>query len=227
MTQSAKILMAGDSTMADVPEPHPKPQVGWGQAFAGLFPKGVVDNRSIGGRSTLSFAAQGHWDRLVSDIRPGDWVIIQFGHNDQKSADPARFTTPTGEYRANLVRFIHDVREKQGLPVLATSIARRSFTEDGVLQDTHGQYPVVTREVGDRLEVPVLDLQHISAKMIIDHGQEPSKKIFIWIAKGDIEALPDGAQDNTHLSRYGADLIAKGALAEARRLGLGLADLAK
>ncbi len=217
--------MAGDSTMADVLLPHPDPRSGWGQAFAKLFPEGVVDNRALGGRSTLSFLTQGHWNRLVDDINVGDWVIIQFGHNDQKDADPTRFTKPKGAYRENLVHFVNDVRDRGGLPILATSITRRHFDENNVLLDSHGEYLTVTREIATRLDVPLLDLQHVTAHLILEHGVEESKKMYAWIEKGLYKSLPDGAQDNTHLTHYGAELIAQGALREARRLELGLVKL--
>jgi DNA sulfur modification protein DndE len=226
MTHTTKILMAGDSTMANYPAANPKPQIGWGQAFTTLFPPGVVDNRAIGGRSTMNFQSQGHWARLVADIHVGDWVIIQFAHNDQKAADPARFTQPTGAYRENLVRFVHDVRDHGGNPVLATPISRRHFDDQGILKDTHGQYAIVTREVATRLDVPLLDLQHITTNLILSHGIDASKLLFLWIPQNAIPNLPDGAQDNTHLSRYGADLIAYETLLESKRLGLSLADLA-
>jgi lysophospholipase L1-like esterase len=224
--QSTKILMAGDSSMATNPPTDPIPLFGWGHMFMTLFPQGVVDNRALSGRSTLSFLTLGDWARLIVDINIGDWVIIQFGHNDQKSADPNRFTLPTGAYRENLVRFVHDVRDHGGKPVLATSIARRHFDQNGVLLDTHGQYPAVTREVAARLDVPLLDLQHITTNLILSHGMEESKRLFCWFAKGQVPGLSEAVEDNSHLSRYGADLVACEALQEARRMGLTLADLA-
>ena len=153
------LYLVGDSTMADKPDLG-LPERGWGQLFRELVrPPLQLDNRAINGRSTKSFRDQGHWQRVLDALQPGDWVVIQFGHNDAKRTDPARFADADTDYRANLIRFVHEVREKSAQPVLATPVARRGWTESGEWTDTHGAYPGIVREVAAAEGVPLLDLE--------------------------------------------------------------------
>jgi pectinesterase len=141
------LFLAGDSTMADKPDLS-HPERGWGQLFRELvLPPLRFENRAVNGRSTKSFRDEGRWDAIVKALSPGDWVVIQFGHNDEKAADPARFTATEGGFRANLERFVREARARGGQPVLATPIVRRQFDDHGDFVDSHGDYPRVAREV--------------------------------------------------------------------------------
>lgn len=199
------IFLVGDSTMANKPYRDGNPEHGWGQVF-GLFLKDGyrVENHAVNGRSSRSFRSEGRWDVVMERMKPGDYVIIQFGHNDQKIKDSTRYSAPETDYRAHLTRFVAEVRAGGGNPILATPIKRRRFDENGEFYGTHGEYPRVVREVAEATEVPMLDLQVLTRQLLIAYGEENSKKLFLFIEPGKYPSLPDGREDNTHLSAVGA-----------------------
>jgi lysophospholipase L1-like esterase len=217
------IHLVGDSTMSDKPKLE-LPERGWGQLFRKFVkPTAQVQNHAVNGRSTKSFINEGRWQRVVDALKPGDWVIIQFGHNDEKSEDPTRYTKPDGEYRRNLELFIRETKAGGGHPVLATSVVRRRWSEDGKLVDTHGEYPKIVREVAKEQKVPLLDMQKLSAELEEQRGAEGSKKLHLWFAPGEHPGLPKGLQDDTHYSELGARTVANLAANEIIRLKLPLA----
>jgi DNA sulfur modification protein DndE len=201
------LYLVGDSTMANkITEDNP--ERGWGQLLPEFFNHNIViENHAMNGRSTRSFIYEGRWDSVMNKLRKGDYVVIQFGHNDESIQKTERYCTPV-EYRYNLTRFIKDVRNKGARPILCTSIQRRKFDKNGVFQDTHGDYPVYVRELAVKLNVPLVDMQKKSEKVILEHGEEGSKKIFLHIEPGVYKSLPDGKVDNTHFSENGARLMA-------------------
>jgi lysophospholipase L1-like esterase len=214
--------MIGDSTMAD--KPLDLPERGWGQLLPQFFTDpAMVHNHAVNGRSSKSFIDEGRWQTVLNELKPGDFVIIQFGHNDEKSEDPKRYTDPATSYRDNLRRFVREARAKQAFPILATSVSRRKFDAQGKLVDTHGAYPEATRKVARELDVPLLDLQPATAKMIEAAGVEGSKKFFMWIEPGKYEKLPKGSQDDTHFVELGATRVAALAVEEMRAAQLPLA----
>ena len=142
------IYMIGNSTMADKPFGVGNPERGWGQVFPLYFKEGIrIENHAVNGRSTKSFLDEGRWATVFDKIKPGDYVIIEFGHNDAKKEDSNRFADANTTYRWNLEKFIDDTREKGGIPILATPIVRRRFDEQGNFYDVHAEYPNVVREV--------------------------------------------------------------------------------
>jgi lysophospholipase L1-like esterase len=202
--------MIGDSTMADKPNPESNPERGWGQMLPSFFNENVVVvNHAVNGRSTRSFIGENRWDTVMKAVKPGDYVFIQFGHNDQKIKDPKRYTNPYTGYRENLVKFVMESREAGAIPVLFSSTVRRKYNEYGVLIDTHGEYPFVVREVAESLDVPFIDLQLRSERLVISAGEEASKAIYLWIKPGEYEMYPNGREDNTHFSSRGAAEIAR------------------
>ncbi|GAA5020959.1 hypothetical protein GCM10011506_03700 [Marivirga lumbricoides] len=209
------IFLVADSTVSDKPfNEGGNPEKGWGQIFPLYLKEGIkVDNHAVNGRSTKSFMDEGRWDKVLQLIKPGDYVIIEFGHNDQKSEDPKRYADPELAYRANLKKYIADTRAKGAFPILATPIVRRKFDTNGQLVDTHGKYPEVVKAVGEEENVPVLDLHEKSRKLVSTYGEERSKQLFLHIAPGDYASLPEGRNDDTHLSPWGAfricDLVAE------------------
>ncbi len=208
--------------MADKPKPE-HPERGWGQLFRELvLPPLRLDNRAVNGRSTKSFRDLGHWDALLAALRPGDWVLIQFGHNDGKVTDPSRFTAPEGEYRANLERLVHETRARGAYPILATSIVRRRFAADGTFEDSHGDYPRVAREVAAAEGVPLLELENATRELVRGYGPEGSRALFLHFEPGTHPLLPEGLHDDTHLSELGAREVAKLARREMVRVGLPL-----
>lgn len=225
IAQQPTVWMIGDSTMADKPNPEFNPERGWGQSLPPLLTAGVVvRNMAVNGRSTKSFIDEGKWAAVERELKPGDVVFIQFGHNDEKKEDPTRFADADGAYRANLERFVRQSRAKGAVPILCTSIARRKFDASGALTGTHGRYPIVTREVAAALGVPLLELELGTSRMIAEAGVEGSKALFVWTRPGEFSRYPQSRQDDTHLSPAGAGRVAQLAVDQLRALGLPALD---
>ncbi len=213
--------LVGDSTMAT--KPLDLPERGWGMALHGLMlDPAMVHNHAMNGRSTKSFLAEGRWARVASLLRPGDFVIIQFGHNDEKVDRPEVGTDAATTFRDNLRRFIRETRAKQATPILATPVARRKFDRAGKLTPTHGAYPDAIRAVAAEEAVALLDLERATAEWLQAAGDEPSKKFFMWIAPGAHPKIPDGRKDDTHFTEAGALKVAElaGAQIKAQKLEL-------
>ena len=220
-----KLHLIGDSTMANKPTDPPNPEHGWGQLLSKVFQEPtMVVNYAMNGRSTKSFIDEGRWKEVVDALQAGDWVIIQFAHNDEKRENPAVFAEARGAYQENLRRFISESRAKQANPILATPIVRRSWDAAGHLVETHGDYPEAMRAVATAEKVPLLEMNKLSAAMVEGHGVEGSKRIYLWIQPGAYARQPAGWQDNTHFSAYGAERVAALAVQELIRLQLSLAD---
>lgn len=211
-------FLVGDSTMADKSYAGSNPEKGWGQVFPLYFKEGIrFENHAVNGRSTKSFRSEGRWKTVMKRIKPGDYVIVEFGHNDQKINSKDRYAFADSAYRDNLVRYVKEVREKGGKPVLATPISRRSFDENGILTDTHGRYSEVVREVAAEMEVPLFDLHKKTVEVLQQFGVEKSKELFLHYSPGDYSKFPEGREDNTHLSPTGAFKVSDLAVEELRR----------
>ncbi|MBP6065718.1 MAG: rhamnogalacturonan acetylesterase, partial [Bacteroides sp.] len=140
------LFLIGDSTMANKSIAGGNPERGWGMVLGSFFADDVrIDNHAKNGRSSKSFIDEGLWEKVIAQVKPGDYVFIQFGHNDEKT-DEKRHTVPGGTFDANLRRFVDETRAKGGTPVLFNSIVRRHFV-DSVLTDTHGAYLESPRNV--------------------------------------------------------------------------------
>jgi len=209
------IFTIGDSTCANKPIEKDNRERGWGQMLEGFFDTRYVqvENHALNGRSSLSFRKEGHWDAILQKIKPGDYVFIQFGHNDSKP-DSARHTDPVTTYPDQLSQYIKETRKKGGIPVILTSIVRRNFDTTGVLVETHGGYPDAARKVAMEKKVFLIDLNLSSKKLVQDLGPEDSKALFLWFEKGINLAAPEGRSDNTHLCAKGARAIANLAVKE-------------
>lgn len=219
------VFMIGDSTMADKPIDGDRQERGWGQMLPGYLTGPVkVENHARNGRSTKSFIDEGRWLKVVDRIRKGDYVFIQFGHNDEK-ADSTLHTEAWGSFRDNLCRFVTEARAKGGVPVLFNSIVRRNYPPRGMkehryvydsewdsLVDTHGDYVRVPAEVARELDVPFVDMTAISRAIVSGLGPEKSKELYMWIPKGKYRFCPEGKIDNTHFTVYGAQVMASAAL---------------
>jgi DNA sulfur modification protein DndE len=216
-------FLIGDSTMADKPL-EDNPERGWGQLLPVFFDGSVaVRNHAMNGRSTKSFIDEGRWEAVLKALRAGDWVFIQFGHNDEKKEDPTRYAAPQDGYRKNLTRFVEEARGRGARPVLLTPVMRRRFDQEGKFFDTHGEYPDVVRALARELNVPLIDLHKSTQTLIERHGPEGSKKLFLWIKPGEYKSLPQGREDDTHFSEYGAREVAALAVAGIREQKLELA----
>ena len=223
--QTFKIYTIGDSTMANKPEPDQNPERGWGQMLPLFFNKDVqIENHAANGRSTRSFRDLGHWKPIYEVLKMGDYVFIQFGHNDGKITDPTRFTNPHSSFRQNLIRYVKESQEKGAIPILFTSIARRKFNENGVLIDSHGAYTLETRLVAQEFNIPWVDMQYFTELLEESYGPENSKDLHLQYEKGEHPYYPEGINDNTHLSVLGATEIAKIAAEQIRLLGLPISE---
>ncbi len=226
--QKVTIYGIGDSTMADKIKPNENPERGWLQLFPQFLDEKVkVVNKAVNGRSTKSFIEENRWDTIYKALKPGDYVFIQFGHNDEKDQDPRRFTNPHTTYRHNLMKFVNEAREKGAIPILFSSIARRNFNEKGVLIDTHGDYPLEARLVAQELNVPFIDLAYYSEILEISYGPEKSKELHLHYEPGQIPYYPDGKADDTHLSVTGATEISKLVIQELKKTNLKLKNYFK
>ena len=147
---STQIFLVGDSTMSDKTVEE-TPERGWGQLIPQYFEESLaINNYAVNGRSTKSFIDEGRWGVVLAKLRAGDWVMIQFGHNDAKEHDPSRYAHPQLDYQKNLEKFVLEARKKGAKPILITPVARREFDTDGKLIDTHGKYPQVVRNVAKK-----------------------------------------------------------------------------
>lgn len=217
------LFLIGDSTMSNKENPDKNPEHGWGQVLGQFMTNGIeIQNHAMNGRSSKSFRTEGRWATVEEQLKKGDYVIIQFGHNDQKVKDSTKFTNPYTQYRANLERYVNEARTKGATPILMTSITRRNFNENGVLVDTHTNYPLVARMVANDLKVPFVDMQLLTEQMEIAYGPENSKKLHLHFKEGENAYYPKGKADDTHLSRLGAETVAKLALKELKGLKIGL-----
>lgn len=222
-TESLRLYLAGDSTMAAKAALPENAERGWGEALAAYFTEAVaVENRALNGRSTVSFRAEGHWQKILDALEPGDWVLIQFGHNDEKENNPSVYAAAEDAYPENLRRFVEEIRARGAEPILATPIVRRRF-EGGTLVPTHGAYPDAVRKVAKAAEVPLLEMTGRTREAVKALGPDQSRALYLWSEGGRYARFPDGVQDDTHLSARGAAFIAGLAVAEMQRLDLALA----
>lgn len=228
------VFMIGDSTMANKPLAKENQERGWGQMLPVYLQGAVkVDNHAVNGRSSKSFIDEGRWDKVMSLIRPGDYVIIQFGHNDEKIKSPDRYTVPGGTFDDNLRRFVNDTKSKGATPILMNSIARRNYPptseldiasesddkqkewkgkypdEGVILVDTHGAYLDSPRNVAKETGVTFIDMNKLTHKLVQELGPTNSRELFMWIPANTYEFCPKGKIDNTHLNVHGALIVSR------------------
>jgi DNA sulfur modification protein DndE len=219
--------MIGDSTMANK-QLSDFPETGWGQVFNEVFTNEVeIHNYAVNGRSSKSFRNEGLWKKVVDQIQKGDYVFIQFGHNDQKISDTSKYTLPRLDYKTNLQKYIDETRLKGGIPVLLTPVMRRKFNAEGRFEDQHGDYPVVVRELALKNKVELIDLHHLSQRVIEEHGIASSKDIFMNFAGGIYPKFKEAKEDNTHFSPYGARVMASLVANDIHRQGMNLKNQLK
>ena len=216
------VFLVGDSTMA-AKLPEKRPETGWGEMLEQHFKDGTVriENRAANGRSTKTFISEGKWQSIVDGLSKGDYVFIQFGHNDSSKDKGERYTPPE-DYRKNLVRFVEEVRARKAHAVLLTPVMRRRFGKDGKFYDTHGEYPDLVRSVSRGLDVPLIDMHRASETAIIRYGSEESRKLFLQLKPGENVNYPNGIDDNTHFSPLGAKEMAKLVVEGIRESKIGL-----
>lgn len=198
------------------------PETGWGTPFSHFFDSTVkLDNRAKNGRSTRSFRAEGLWKPVVENLKEGDYVFIQFGHNDEGKEKIGRYTTPD-EFKANLTAYVSETRSKRAIPVLVTPAARRKFDATGRVMESHPVYSDVVRSVAKEQEVPLIDLDRKSQELLQQFGVEHSKWLFNHLHPNEHPNYPQGRQDDTHFNELGARKMASLVLAGIRELDLEL-----
>ena len=216
------VYLIGDSTMS-IKEVKNYPETGWGMPFAIFFDETVtVDNRAQNGRSTKSFVAENRWQPVAAALREGDYVFIQFGHNDE--VPTKRSYTPEADYKNYLIRFITETRAKKATPVLITPVARRKFDAAGKVEGTHNVYSEIVRATAREQQVPLIDLDRESQALLQQYGVENSKLLFNQLVPGEHPNYPAGKEDNTHFNELGARKMAQLVLADIRALHLELAS---
>jgi len=194
-----------------------RPETGWGEKINAFFQDNVVvRNYAVNGYATLNFRTDGYWNKLLDQIHPGDYVMIQFGHNDQKQENPKGYSAPE-VFRQRLEDFATEVRARHGHPILITSVTRWSFEKDGTLADTLADYTAQTRAAAEETGVPLIDLSTRSREKIQSLGVAGSEKYYLHLSPGESPNYPNGVADNTHLSDEGACMMASLVAAEIVR----------
>lgn len=233
-TDTVTIWMAGDSTMADKPIDDEKQERGWGQMLPLMLQGPVkVSNHAKNGQSTKSCLDSGRWDNMMAGVKKGDYVIIQFGHNDEKIKSADRYSAPGTTFDANLARMVRDVKKKGATPILMNSIVRRNFPtekvdntkdvsdheagptkvdpkeEGSILVDTHGDYLISPKNVAKKQKAVFIDMNAATHDLVQYLGTEKSKALYMWIPEGKYKFCPKGKIDNTHLNIYGGTVLAR------------------
>jgi len=212
VTDVITVFLAGDSTVTDQPY---EPGASWGQMLPRFFnDKVAIANHAESGETMKSFITALRFDKLLSAMKPGDYLFIQFGHNDSKSQWPQTYVEPFTTYKAYLKVFIAEARRRGATPVLITSMHRRVFDGEGRIKNTHGDYPEAVRQVAREENVALIDLHAMSASLYEALG--PEKSPLAFSANG---------RDATHHNNYGAYQLAQCVVTGIREAGLPLASM--
>lgn len=210
-----KIYWAGDSTV-QTNDYSTFPQTGIGQVFPLFLKEGYqVENHAKNGRSTKSFLDEGRFEPIAEQIGQGDFLFIQFGHNDEKKEDPARYTDPASSFRENLRLFVETARSRKAYPVLITPLERRCFEDETHLgPGAHGEYVEAMKQVALEWNVPLVDLHGMSSAALEEAREMKSRSWYMYFEQGEYDEHPEESRDNTHLRYAGAvkfaGLIARG-----------------
>lgn len=216
-----KIWLCGDSTIA-IKQTTAYPETGWGMPFVHFWDSTMqVNNLAKNGRSTKTFINEGLWQQVVDGASEGDYVFIQFGHNDESIEKKERYTNPE-EFKKNLTKFVQEARALKATPILLTPVSRRKFDDAGIAQETHKVYSQLVKEVAAAENVLFIDLDTKSRALYQEFGKENSTLLFLQLKAGEHPNYPDGKVDNTHFNELGARLIAQLVLKEIKALNTGL-----
>lgn len=209
------LWLCGDSTMS-IKETKAYPETGWGMPFVYFWDSTVkVENLAMNGRSTSSFRSEGLWQKVLDNAKEGDYVFVQFGHNDEVPTKKT-YTTET-EFRINLKQYVAETRAKKATPILLTPMARRSFDSlSGKIKGTHDVYAQIIRNVAKEENVVLFDMDKKTQQFYQQMGVENSKLLFNHVRPGEHPNYPDGKEDNTHFSELGARKVAELVLEEIR-----------
>ena len=218
-----KIYIIGDSTIS-IKENKAYPETGWGMPFVYFFDSTIeIENRAKNGKSTRTFIAENRWQPIVDSLQAGDYVLIQFGHNDENKDKIDRYVTPE-QFKINLTKFVLETKSKNATPILITAVARRKFDSTHHIVDGHGIYTKNVRDLATELKVPMIDLQKSSTALLENMGEENSKLLFNYLEPNEHPNYPEGKNDNTHFNELGARKMAQLVLADLRKLNLDLVE---
>lgn len=201
------VYLLGDSTCQNYLD-NEFPQVGWGQIFRSYVKDDIaLFNLARCGRSTKSFRDENRFEPCLYNMKEGDYVFIQFGHNDEKD-DPVRHSDPFGSYQDNLLYFIDCVRKAKATPILLTPIYRRYFiSEHEMVKDVHMDYPKAMIQLAERENVLLIDMCQLTMDFLTELGDTASKELFMQFGPNVYPNFPEGKADNTHLRFKGAKAI--------------------
>lgn len=199
------IFLAGNSTVTDQDN---EPWCGWGQIFP-LFlnDRIAVANYAESGEAGNSFISAGRFAKILTKMKKGDWLFIEFGHNDQKQTGPGK--GPYDSYTESLKQLIRGTREKGGIPVLVTPMHRRQFDKNNRIINTLGDFPDAMRELAKQEQVDLIDLNAMSQTLYEAWGPEQSKRAFVHYPAGTFPGQTEALADNTHFNAYGGDQLAR------------------
>ncbi|ALM90170.1 MULTISPECIES: rhamnogalacturonan acetylesterase [Alteromonas] len=221
---SISLHLVGDSTMSDKTN-LAYPERGWGQVLPEFgLPQLSIKNHAANGRSTKRFVDEGRWSSVLSSLSANDYVLIQFGHNDQKREDPARFASADIDYVNYLRQFIDDVESKGATAIIASSICRRHYTDTGVLKRTLTDYALAARRVASEKGVLFVPMNRRTCEFLTETGEAESQQYFIQVPPDLYGRYPQGKIDNTHLNVVGAAKVAQFFVRELKTLDHPLSD---
>ncbi|MES2240982.1 MAG: rhamnogalacturonan acetylesterase [Bacteroidota bacterium] len=213
------LYIAGDSTVTDQ---DTEPWGSWGQFFPNYFTGDLsVANYACSGLALSSFKSGRRLDKILSLMQAGDYLFIEFGHNDEKAKGEGKGAW--GQYTTLLKEFVTRAREKGGIPVLITPTQRRRFNPDGTLQPTHGEFPDAMRKVATELNVPLIDVTNMTTNVYQSWGDEASRKAFVQYPANTFPGQTQKLEDNTHFNSFGANEVAKCVVQGIRDLKLDIA----
>jgi lysophospholipase L1-like esterase len=219
------IYLVGDSTMCLYDESR-FPQAGWGMPFAHFFNNLVeIQNHAKGGRSSKSFLDENRWQPIVDSLKAGDFVLIQFGHNDSANSKdhPNRYASPE-DYKKYMGKYINETKAKNASIILITPVTQRKYDENGELIKSHKVYCDAVLELGKTYNIPVIDLNTKSHELVETLGTQFSKNLYMIFEPGELPQFPKGLEDNTHFNDFGARKMAQIVLQEIREQQLELAN---
>jgi len=212
------LFIAGDSTVTDQ---DLEPWASWGQFFPNyLTPDVVVANYACSGLALSSFKSGNRLEKILHLMQPGDYLFIEFGHNDEKAKGEGKGAW--GEYTTLLKEYVTRTRAQGGIPVLITPTQRRRFNDNGTLEPTHGEFPDAMRKVAQEMKVPLIDVTNMTTAMYESWGDELSKKAFVFYPANTFPGQTKALADNTHFGSFGANEIAKCVVQGIRDLGLDI-----
>lgn len=204
ITDVITVYLAGDSTVTDQ---DVEPWASWGQYITNYFDKNVVvANYAASGLTLRSFKAGLRLKKILSVIKPGDYLIVEFAHNDEKEKGAG--IGPWESYSASLREYVQAARDKGANPILITPVQRRAFNADGTLKPTHGDYPDAMRKVAQEMNVPLVDITKLTTTLYESWGDEPSRKAFVQYPANTFPGQTEKLEDNTHFNSFGANEIA-------------------